>query len=172
MWVHESYEARNGATSLPGVSLLKRTWERTRLIMSLLSPHANNPTERRRVTLRYHGGKMFGSQQEGARATTTATATRTAKKAIGLIWQNNNLARASRFFVHFLARRSWMTATWNVLISRARFMEYVNTTQNVLFLFLNLDTVLSDSTPNFATIWHIKWNWIRSTNFETVRMYF
>ena len=68
--------------------------------MSLLSPHANNPTERRRVTLRYHGSKMFGSQQEGARATTTA------KKAMGLIWQNNNLARASRYFVHFLARRS------------------------------------------------------------------
>ena len=25
------------------------------------------------------------------------------KKAIGLDWQNSNLARASRFFVHFLA---------------------------------------------------------------------
>ena len=25
------------------------------------------------------------------------------KKAIGLDWQNNNFARASRFFVHFLA---------------------------------------------------------------------
>ena len=72
--------------------------------MSLLSPHAN-PTERRRVTLRYHGSKIFGSQQEGARATTTATATRAAKKAMGLTWQNNNLARASRYFVHFLARR-------------------------------------------------------------------
>ena len=71
--------------------------------MSLLSPHAN-PTERRRVTLRYHGSKIFGSQ-EGARATTTATATRAAKKAMGLTWQNNNLARASRYFVHFLARR-------------------------------------------------------------------
>ena len=66
--------------------------------MSLLSPHVN-PTERRRVTLRYHGSKIFGSQQEGASATTTATTTRTAKKAM------NNLARASRYFVHFLARR-------------------------------------------------------------------
>ena len=72
--------------------------------MSLLSPHAN-PTERRRVTLRYHGSKMFESQQEGASATTTATALRTAKKAIGSIWQNNSLARASRYFVYFLARR-------------------------------------------------------------------
>ena len=26
-----------------------------------------------------------------------------AKKAIGLDWQNNNFARASRFFVHFFA---------------------------------------------------------------------
>ena len=25
------------------------------------------------------------------------------KKAIGLDWQNNNVARASRFFVHFFA---------------------------------------------------------------------
>ena len=25
------------------------------------------------------------------------------KKAIGLDWQNNNFARASRFFVHFIA---------------------------------------------------------------------
>ena len=31
------------------------------------------------------------------------TATRTAKKAIGLDKQNNNFARASRFFVHFSA---------------------------------------------------------------------
>ena len=73
--------------------------------MSLLSPHANNPTKRRRVTLRYHGSKIFGSQEEGASATTTETATRTAKKAMGVIWQNNNLARTSRYFVHFLARR-------------------------------------------------------------------
>ena len=34
---------------------------------------------------------------QGVYATTTATATRTAKK------QNNNFARASRFLVHFLA---------------------------------------------------------------------
>ena len=73
--------------------------------MSLLSPHAN-PTERRRVTLRYHGSKMFESQQEGDSATTTATALRTAKKAIGLIWQNNNLARASRYCCTFLSPAS------------------------------------------------------------------
>ena len=38
---------------------------------------------------------------------------------------------------------------------------------------LNSDTVPSDSTPeNFANIWQIKWNWIRSMKFETVQIYF
>ena len=37
-----------------------------------------------------------------------------------------------------------------------------------LFLFLNLDTVLFDSTTeNFVNIWQIKWNWIRWMKFET-----
>ena len=36
-----------------------------------------------------------------------------------------------------------------------------------------LNTFLSDSTPeNFANIWQIKWNWIRSNKFETVRIHF
>ena len=39
------------------------------------------------------------------------------KKAIGLDKQNNNFARASRFFCTFLCRRC-TTTTWNVLISR------------------------------------------------------
>ena len=61
------------------------------------------------------------------------------------------------------------TATGNFLISRARFMEYVSASKNGLFLFLNLDTVLSDLTPkNFANIWQIKWNRIRSIKFETM----
>ena len=39
------------------------------------------------------------------RAKATTTETRKAEKAIGLDWQknNNNFARASRFFVHFFA---------------------------------------------------------------------
>ena len=32
-----------------------------------------------------------------------ATATRTAKNPVGLDWQNNNFARTSSFFVHFVA---------------------------------------------------------------------
>ena len=38
---------------------------------------------------------------------------------------------------------------------------------NTIFLILNLDTVLSESTPqNFANIWQIKWNWIRTEAFS------
>ena len=42
-----------------------------------------------------------------------------------------------------------------------------------LFLFLNLATVLSDSTrENFANICQIKWNWTRSSKFEAVQIHF
>ena len=43
-----------------------------------------------------------------------------------------------------------------------------------LILFLNLDTFLSDSTPeNLANIWqHLKWNWIGSMKFEAAQMHF
>ena len=37
------------------------------------------------------------------RESSFATATENSKKAIGLDWQKSNFARASRFFVHFLA---------------------------------------------------------------------
>ena len=61
------------------------------------------------------------------------------KKAIGLDWQNNNFARASRFFCTFLCRRC-PTTTWKCLNSR--FFEDGNTWQQLSFLFLNCDTVL------------------------------
>ena len=49
----------------------------------------------------------------------------------------------------------------------------MNTTRNFLFLILNLDTVLSDSTSeNFANNWQNKWNWIRAMNFETAWIHF
>ena len=70
----------------------------------------------------------------------------------------------------FLSRRC-KSVTWNFLISRARFMELLNTAQEFSFFFyLNSDTVLWDSIPdNFAKILKIKRNWIRSMKFETVR---
>ena len=52
-------------------------------------------------------------------------------------------------------------------------MELVNRTQKFSFnfLFLNLDTVLTDSIPeNFAIILQINWNW--SMKFETVVIHF
>ena len=48
----------------------------------------------------------------------TATATRMAKKETGLDKQNNNFARASRYFVHFIAvtaRLRCETAQFHVL---------------------------------------------------------
>ena len=61
------------------------------------------------------------------------------KNAIGLDWPNNNFARASRFFVHFLAfvARLRRESTQFDVLSRAG--TYDN---NCLFLFLNVDTVL------------------------------
>ena len=73
------------------------------------------------------------------------------KKAIGLV--NKTTMHSFFFFFTFLSHRC-MTVTWNVLILCACFMVYVNTTQKFSFFFLNLDMVLSDSTPeNFTNIW-------------------
>ena len=61
------------------------------------------------------------------------------KIAIGLDRQNNNFARAWRFFVHLFACRC-TTTTWKCLISL--FVQDVNTQDNnFLFLFLSFDTV-------------------------------
>ena len=64
---------------------------------------------------------------------------RNGKKAIGSDWQNNNFARASRFFVHFstvIARLQRETAKFHVL-SRTGKKD-----NNFLFHFLNFDAVL------------------------------
>ena len=72
--------------------------------------------------------------------------------------QYNNYARASRFFVHFLA----------VVARLQRFHVLSRTgTEDNNFLLLNFDTGLQDSTPKkFAYIWRIKWDLISATNFE------
>ena len=72
--------------------------------------------------------------------------------------QYNNYARASRFFVHFLA----------VVARLQRFHVLSRTgTEDNNFLLLNFDTGLQDSTPKkFAYIWRIKWDGISATNFE------
>ena len=60
-------------------------------------------------------------------------------KAIGLDKQNNNFARASRFFVHLsavVARLQLETAYFHV------FSRTGTKDNNFLFLFLNFDTVI------------------------------
>ena len=59
------------------------------------------------------------------RESSFATATENSKKAIGLDWQKSNFARASRFFVHFLA----------LLHDCARFMESVSKNAKIFFFF-------------------------------------
>ena len=95
-------------------------------------------------------------------------------------WKSNRFISAKqqlwtciRLFYTFLSHRC-TTATWNVLISRTRFTKKASTTQKKnIFPFLDLDTVLLHLTPDvFAIIRQIKWNWIRSSKFETVQILF
>ena len=88
-----------------------------------------------------------------------------AKKAIGLYAQNPTIRTCVTPFYTFSSRRR-MTAIWTSSFSTGA------QNKNFLFFFLNIDMVLPDSTPeNFAkiNIWQIKWSWIRSLKFETVR---
>ena len=68
------------------------------------------------------------------------------RKPMGLYWQNNNFAHASHLSVHFVAFVAQLVHEF--LISRALFMEVGEHKKRIFFfLLLNLDTVLSDSTP-------------------------
>ena len=55
------------------------------------------------VMSRYYGSNISGSQQWGGYSDKDGDGNENGKKAIGLYQQNNNFARASRFFVYFLA---------------------------------------------------------------------
>ena len=94
-------------------------------------------------------------------------------KSLRFLLAKQQLCTCITLFCIFLSRRC-TTATWNLLISRTGLKEDVNTQHNnFLFLFLNLDAVLSDLTPeNFPNIWQIKWNCISSMKFETVQLHF
>ena len=88
------------------------------------------------MTSRYHGSKMFGSQKRELWQRRRRRQ-RERQKSNNFIWgQNNNFAHASRFSAHFFCHRC-TNATWNFLTQHKKF----------LFLFLNSDSVLSDSTP-------------------------
>ena len=82
---------------------------------------------------------------------------RESKKRNSLTRQNNNFARASRFFAYtvFLCRHC-TTSTWKCLISR--FVKDVNKQWQNFFLFMNLDMVDRNSIPEeVACIWQSKW---------------
>ena len=72
--------------------------------------------------------------------------------------QNNNFARASRFFVHFICRHC-TTTTWKCLT--AHFYggrKLVTSDDEIFLLFMNLHVVLRNSTPaEFAYIWQSRY---------------
>ena len=80
--------------------------------------------------------KTLLCQKSQATTVKTATEARRGKKAIGLIKQNNNFARASRFFVHFNLCCHYTAMAWKCLIPR--FIEDVNSGQRLSFSFPEL----------------------------------
>ena len=122
-------------SALPLTSLLPPAWSYTPLKVSANNKELKQWRRRRRRRRQWE-------RQKGNR----------------LDQQNNNYARASRFFVHFLA----------VVARLQRFHVLSRTgTEDNNFLLLNFDTGLQDSTPKkFAYIWRIKCDGISATNFE------
>ena len=123
--------------------------------------------EKRSVTSRYHGNKISWSQQYGAKQRWRQRQRKWQKsnRIILANNNNNNNNNSSRLFVHFVARLQHETYLFHAPALRGRWTHR----ENVLFLFRNLETGLSASTPeNFDNIWQIKWNWIRSIKIETL----
>ena len=84
--------------------------------------------------------------------------------------QNNNFARASRFFCTFLSCFC-TTTTWKCLI--LRFMEDVNKQRETLFLFLSLAMVpWNSASGGFAYIWQSKWAGIIAIKNEGTQILF
>ena len=117
-----------------------------------------NPTptiEGRSVTPRYHGSKTFGSQQRGALGN-----------------NGGERQRAPRFFAYFLAilaRLRHETSYFHASALRSRWTKH----EKFLFSFSKLRYGPVQFNPeNFANIWQIKWNWIRSMKFDTLPIYF
>ena len=90
---------------------------------------------------------------------------------MGLDWQKNNFARASRFFVHFLAVVARLRHETSQFRAPALWIKWAQH-KNFLFPFLNLGAVLSDLTQKISpTIGKLDRK-IRSMKFETVRIHF
>ena len=72
-------------------------------------------------------------------------------------------------FLAILARLRHDASYFHAPALRSRWTKH----KKFLFSFSKLRYVPFEFNPeNFANIWQIKWNWIRSMKFETVRIYF
>ena len=95
---------------------------------------------------------------------------RTAKKTIGLDWQNNNFPRASLFSVHFFAVAARVQRENALFQALSRTWTQDN---DFLFLFLKFDTAFKNSTPEkCANIWRIERVGISAIKFEVARIHF
>ena len=148
-----------------GFDKQKFLWFRNPDSFRWVSSLHHHPFPEESVTSRSHGSKSSGWQQQGAYD--NGKGNKNGKKELVYKAKQQLCTRnVYTFFNHHCT-----TATWNFLISRARFMVREHSIKINVF-FSNLDAALSDSTPeNFAKIWQIKWNWIRLARFETVRIH-
>ena len=109
------------------------------------------------MTSPYHGSTISGWQQNQRRRQRQGDR----QKNDMFILTNNNFASTSRYFVHFftvVAPLRHETSLFHEPALWSRWMQH----KNCPFHFLNLDNVTYGSKENFAKIWQIKWNWIRS----------
>ena len=88
--------------------------------------------ERRSVTSHHHGSTIFGWQQNQRQGRRKERG----KKVKGFYWKKQ-ICTCIMLFCSFLCR-GCTTATWNFLISSARFMESVNQLKNFRFPFSKL----------------------------------
>ena len=92
-------------------------------------------------------------------------------KAIGLNWQNNNFARASRFFVHFpavVARLQRETALSNFMFRRGR--EH-KTTTFFFFSWTLMQSFRIQFQKTFVNIWRIKRDGMSVINSEALQIH-
>jgi len=96
---------------------------------------------------------LFGVTMIGSQRNEDGDVNENGKKPIGLKWQNNNFARASRFFCTFHCRRC-KTTTWKGHISR--FITRTLTQDND-FLFISWTSIKSFTIQFKEKIANICW---------------
>ena len=91
------------------------------------------------------------------------------KKAIGVDYQNNNFARASRFFIHFftVASRLQRESAYNFTFCRGSERR-----QQLYFSFLELwYSLLEFNSRKFANIWRIERVGISAIKYEVPKIH-